>query len=62
MQDFTAAFADAFRLIATGDAVLYEIIGLSLIVTLSAVAIASLIALPLGAALAVGRLLRLVKY
>lgn len=55
MQDFTAAFFEAFRLIATGDAVLYEIIGLSLAVTLSAVAIATLIALPLGAALAVGR-------
>ena len=55
MQDFTAAFTEAFRLIAGGDPVLFEIIGLSLLVTLSAVAIATLIALPLGAALAVGR-------
>ena len=55
MQDFTAAFTEAFRLIAGGDPVLYEIIGLSLLVTLSAVVVATLIALPLGAALAVGR-------
>ena len=55
MQDFAAAFTEAFRLIAGGDPVLYEIIGLSLVVTLTAVVIATLIALPLGAALAVGR-------
>jgi tungstate transport system permease protein len=55
MQDFWAAFGEAFALIATLDADLVEIIALSLRVTLSAVAIACLIGLPLGAVLAVGR-------
>ncbi len=55
MQDFWAAFSEAFGLIAAMDADLVEIIGLSLRVSLSAVAIACLIGLPLGAVLAVGR-------
>jgi tungstate transport system permease protein len=55
MQDFQAAFGEAFALILTGDAGLAEIVALSLRVTLSAVAVACLIGLPLGAVLAVGR-------
>ncbi len=55
MQDFWAAFGEAFALIAVFDADLVEIIALSLRVTLSAVAVACLIGLPLGAVLAVGR-------
>ncbi len=53
------AFADAARsawgLIATGDAALLDIVGLSLAVSLSAVACATVVGLPLGAALAIGR-------
>jgi tungstate transport system permease protein len=49
------AFAEAFRLVATLDPVLIEIVGLSLRVTLSAVVVAALIGLPLGAALALAR-------
>ena len=48
MQDFGAAFAEAFALIIGFDAQLAEIIGLSLRVTLSAVTIACVIGLPLG--------------
>ncbi len=48
-------FWQAWRLIFTFDPDLYEIIFLSLRVTLSAVVIAALIALPLGAWLAVSR-------
>lgn len=55
MQDFGAAFGEAFALIATLDADLMEIIGLSMRVTFSAVLIACVIGLPLGAVLAVGR-------
>ena len=55
MQDFGAAFGEAFALIGSADADLVEIIMLSLRVTFSAVAIACLIGLPLGAVLAVGR-------
>lgn len=55
MQDFGAAFAQAFALMLSGDADLLEIIGLSLRVSLSAVALACLLGLPLGALLAVGR-------
>ena len=55
MQDFWAAFGEAFGLIASFDADLVEIIALSLRVTLSAVALACLIGLPMGAVLAVGR-------
>ena len=48
-------FATAFALIASGDAQLIGIIGLSLAVTLTAVALGCLIGLPLGAALALAR-------
>ena len=48
-------FAIAIALIAAGDPGLMAIIGLSLRVTLSAVAVACLIGLPLGAALALAR-------
>ncbi|GGK45090.1 ABC transporter permease [Salinarimonas ramus] len=51
----SAPFGTAFDLIVSGDPALYEIIGLSLRVTLSAVAIAALLGLPLGAALALAR-------
>lgn len=50
MKDFTSILAEAVGLIFTGDADLIEIIALSLQVTLSAVVIACLIGLPLGAA------------
>jgi len=49
--EFSSAFAAAFQLIATLDANLVEIVCLSLQVSLSAVFIAALIGLPLGAAL-----------
>jgi tungstate transport system permease protein len=49
------ALAGGLRLVATLDLRLWEIVGLSLAVSLSAVAVATLIGLPLGAALAVGR-------
>ena len=52
---FLSAFSEAARLIASLDAGLLEIVGLSLQVSLSAVAIAALIGLPLGAALALFR-------
>jgi tungstate transport system permease protein len=55
MQDFGAAFTEAFALILSGDSDLIEIILLSLRVTFSAVALACAIGLPLGAALAIGR-------
>lgn len=55
MQDFGAAFGQAFALILSGNADLLEIIALSLRVSLGAVAIACLVGLPLGALLAVGR-------
>ena len=48
MQDFWAAFGEAFALIASADRDLVEIIALSLRVTLNAVAVACLIGLPLG--------------
>ncbi len=55
MQDFGAAFTEAFALILSGDADLIEIILLSLRVTFSAVILACAVGLPLGAALAIGR-------
>ena len=55
MDDFGQAFALAFELIARLDADLLEIVGLSLQVSLSAVGLATLIALPLGAAVALYR-------
>ncbi len=53
MQDFGSAFGLAFHLIFSGDPELAEIVALSLKVSLSAVAIACAVGLPLGAALAV---------
>jgi tungstate transport system permease protein len=50
-----AAFATAFHLVATFDSDLIEIVGLSLRVSLVAVAVAAGLGLPLGAALAVLR-------
>jgi tungstate transport system permease protein len=52
MEDLTAAFGTAFRLMSELDANLVEIVGLSLRVSLSAVGLAALIGLPLGAAVA----------
>jgi len=55
MQEFAGAFAEAFRLVVTFDPDLREIVALSLQVSLAAVAVAALIGMPLGAALAVMR-------
>jgi tungstate transport system permease protein len=55
MNDFSAAFGEAFGLIARLDAELVNIVGLSLQVSLSAVFFAALIGLPLGAAVALFR-------
>ncbi|WP_029007825.1 ABC transporter permease [Azospirillum halopraeferens] len=52
MHEFAGAFATAFHLIGTLDPDLVGIVGLSLRVSLSAVALAALIGLPLGAAVA----------
>ena len=49
------ALLSGLRLVATLDLRLWEIVGLSLAVSLSAVALASILGLPLGAAIAVGR-------
>lgn len=48
-------FSTAFHLIVSGDPVLAQIVALSLRVTLTAVLVASIIGLPLGAALALAR-------
>jgi tungstate transport system permease protein len=55
MQDLGAAFGLAFHLIAIGDPALSEIVARSLAVSLSAVLLATLAGLPLGAALALSR-------
>ena len=55
MQNFSAAFAEALRLIVSFDPDLLEIVALSLEVSLSAVVLAAAAGLPLGAALAVLR-------
>src|SRR5438045_3501398 len=55
MESFLQALGHAFRLIASGDPTLTHIVLLSLAVSLSAVVLATLLGLPLGAALAVGR-------
>jgi tungstate transport system permease protein len=52
MNDVASAFAEAARLLLGFDADLREIVGLSLRVSLTAVAVASVIGLPAGAALA----------
>lgn len=55
MQDFGAAFGEAFGLLFSLDPALMEIIGLSLQISLTAVALSALIGLPLGAVLAIAR-------
>ena len=55
MQSFTEAFGLAFALVFSADADLIEIVGLSLRVSLIAIALACLIGLPLGAWLAIAR-------
>ena len=50
-----AAIPEGLRLISTLDLRLWDIVALSLAVSLSAVALATLFGLPLGAAIAVGR-------
>ncbi len=55
MQDFSRAFAEAFRLISTLDPALFAIVGLSLFVSVLAVLLACLIAFPLAALLVVAR-------
>lgn len=55
MHSILEAIRAAVGLIASGDATLGEIVLLSLSVSLSAVAFATLLGLPLGAAIAVGR-------
>jgi tungstate transport system permease protein len=55
MQDFAAAFIEAFNLLASADSDLLEIVNLSLRVSLSAVIFSCLIGFPIGAALGIGR-------
>ena len=55
MHDLGSAFSTALGLVAAGDPALAAIVGLSLRVSLTAVAFAALIGLPLGALLAVAR-------
>ena len=55
MQEFISAIAEAIRLVATLDADLFEIVGLSMRVSLTAVAVACLIGLPVGASLAIAK-------
>lgn len=55
MNDVTAALAEALRLIASMDEKLAHIVWLSLRVSVVAVGIAALVALPLGAMLAITR-------
>jgi tungstate transport system permease protein len=53
--NLAAATTDALALLIAGDAKLFSIVCLSLEVSLSAVLLASVVGLPLGAAIAVGR-------
>jgi len=55
MSDFPSALSAALTLLLTGDAALGEIVALSLRVSLSAVFIATVIGMPLGAATALYR-------
>ncbi|WP_425100174.1 ABC transporter permease [Tropicibacter sp. S64] len=55
MQDLGEAFGLAVALVLSGDGDLFEIVGLSLRVSLTATALACLIGLPLGAWLAIAR-------
>jgi len=53
MHEIIIAFGEAFRLIASGDSDLLEIVGLSLRVSLTAVVVSCIIGFPLGAALGI---------
>ncbi|EKV29501.1 ABC-type tungstate transport system, permease protein [Caenispirillum salinarum AK4] len=55
MEDIVAGFAQAFDLLTGLDPALVEIVARSMIVSLSAVALAAAVGLPLGAALALAR-------
>jgi tungstate transport system permease protein len=55
VQDLGSAFSTALGLVLAGDPALAAIVGLSLRVSFTAVAIAALVGLPLGALLAVAR-------
>jgi tungstate transport system permease protein len=55
MSSLSGAMAEAWRLVASLDPRLGDIVGLSLRVSLTAVAIASVVGLPLGALIAVSR-------
>lgn len=55
MGDLGTAFAEASRLVFAADGTLFGIVALSLKVSLSAVAVATAVGLPLGAALAISR-------
>ncbi len=55
MHNFAEAVAQAFNLLITFDSDLIEIVGLSLLVSLTAVTVAAMFALPFGALLAVAR-------
>jgi tungstate transport system permease protein len=55
MDGIAAALRNALALVGSGDPVLLQIVGLSLAVSLSAVICATLLGLPLGAAVAVTR-------
>ena len=55
MGEIAKSFSGAAALIASGDATLFGIVLLSLKVSLSAVLLATVLGLPLGAAIAVGR-------
>ena len=49
MGEIAQGFQDAIRLLTTGDAELYGIVGLSLVVSLSSVVISTCLGVPLGA-------------
>jgi tungstate transport system permease protein len=55
MDDFWSALAQGVRLVASADSELAAIVALSLAVSLSAVALATLVGLPLGAFIAIMR-------
>jgi tungstate transport system permease protein len=55
MDDIALAFMEAARLIGSAHSALYEIVGLSLRVSLTAVLLAALIGLPAGALIAIAR-------
>ena len=55
MGELWDAFTEALRLLVTGDAQTWEIVGRSLRISLTATAIAFALGLPVGALLAFGR-------